>query len=293
VKLQQAVPGGQIANVNLEVNQDFQQRRGWTLATVDDPATTRVPAARGPHPAVAGQRNVVADAPQNHLRGHAIVDAIQQFFHEPRTRLCGKQVKRRPSLELALGIPKPPPTALALAEYFLAQGNHTRDSNHAIRLVAAQRFASCTPMGQRPPRDDEGVDFLISQPGLAQSVDSSGRQSLLHEFHQILVRPQTLDAEDLLNPFEDIRVFERRGVDRSRFCHRASLLGIIAHYSMASCLSPSKTLAIRSTEPRNVPEEVGDRRSSVVSTRDEIYQVLRMACEGSSIDRTPPCVYVA
>lgn len=55
MKLQQAVARRQIANVNLEVNQDFQQRRGWTLATVDDPATTRVPAARDPQPAIAGQ----------------------------------------------------------------------------------------------------------------------------------------------------------------------------------------------------------------------------------------------
>ncbi|HYU80348.1 MAG TPA: hypothetical protein VEK56_15265 [Vicinamibacterales bacterium] len=66
-------------------------------------------------------------------------------------------------MELALDIPKPPPSALALTEYFLAQRDHTRDSNHAIRLVAAQGFASCTPMGQRPTRNDEGVDFLISQ----------------------------------------------------------------------------------------------------------------------------------
>jgi hypothetical protein len=152
---------------------------------------------------------VVADTPQNHLRGHALVDAIQQFFDEPRACLCGQQVKWRPSFELALGIPKPPPAALALTEYFLAQGNHTRDSNHAIRLVATQRFASCTPMGQRPARNDKGVDFLISQPGLAQGVDSSGRQSLLHECHQIQVRAQTLDAEDLLNSFEDTRVPNR------------------------------------------------------------------------------------
>ncbi len=92
MKLEQAVTRGQIANVNLEMNQDLQQRRCRTLAAVNDSTTTRVPAARGPHSAIAGQRNVVADTPQDHLRGHALVDAIQQFLDEPRTGLCGKQV---------------------------------------------------------------------------------------------------------------------------------------------------------------------------------------------------------
>ena len=211
--------------------------------------TTRVPAARGPHPAIAGQRNVVADTPQDHLCGHALVDAIQQFFDEPRTRLRGKQVERRPPLELALGIPKPSPSAIVLAEYFLAQRNDPRDPDHTIRLVTAQGFAPCTPMAQRPPRDDEGVDFLVSQPGLAQSVDGAGRQPILDEFHQILVGTQPLDAEDPLHPLEDTRQFESRGVDRGRFRHHASLLGIIAQYLMASCQrsvkTPGKHLPVR------------------------------------------------
>lgn len=69
-------------------------------------------------------------------------------------------------------------------------------------------------MSQRPSRNDEEIDFLVSQPGLSQGVDRSGRQSPLDELHQILVRTQTLDAENLLNPFEKARVFESGGVDR-------------------------------------------------------------------------------
>jgi hypothetical protein len=165
-------------------------------------------------------------------------------------------------LELALGISKPPPTALALAEYFLAQGNYTRNSNHAIGLVAAQRFASCTPVGQRSPRDDEGVDFLISQPRLTQCVDSSGRQSLLDELHQILVGTQTRNAEDLLNPLEDIRVFESGGVDPGRLCHRVSLLGTVAHHSRASCLNGQKHKQfVGSSSRSNASTLVLDRRS--------------------------------
>ena len=119
-KLQQAVARRQIANVDLEMNQDLQQRRCRTLATVNNSTTACMPAARRSHPAIAGQRNVVADSPQDHLRGHAIVDAIEQFFDESCTRLCDQQVERCSSLELTLGVTKPPPSALVLTEHFLA-----------------------------------------------------------------------------------------------------------------------------------------------------------------------------
>jgi hypothetical protein len=131
-KLQQTVAHGQIANVDLEVNQDFQQRRSGTLATVDDSATARVPAARRSHRAIAGQRSVVADSPQDHLRSHALVDAIEQFFDEPRTRLSDQQIERCTFLELALGITKPAPGALGFAEYFFTQCQHARHPNDTI-----------------------------------------------------------------------------------------------------------------------------------------------------------------
>ncbi|MEX2661961.1 MAG: hypothetical protein WD227_08525, partial [Vicinamibacterales bacterium] len=183
---------------------------------------------------------MIADAPQDHLRGHALVDAIEPFFDEPCTRLCDKQVKGCAPLELALGIPQPSPGALALAEYLLAQCHDARDSNHTIGFVAAQRFAPGTPMGQGPPRDDERVDFLIGQAGSAQRIDRSGRQSRFDELHQVLVRTQALDAEDRLNPLEHIRELESRGINCGRFRHGASTDGIIAHNFMASCHGPSK-----------------------------------------------------
>ncbi len=93
MKLQQAIARRQFAHVNLKVNQDLQQRRGRTLAAVDDATAARVPAARGPHPPISRQRDVVGDAPQHHLRGHALVDAIQQFFDEPGPGLSGQQAQ--------------------------------------------------------------------------------------------------------------------------------------------------------------------------------------------------------
>ncbi len=47
-KLQHAVIYRQVANVNLQVDQSFQQCRRGTLAAVDDPSTTRVPATGCP-----------------------------------------------------------------------------------------------------------------------------------------------------------------------------------------------------------------------------------------------------
>src|SRR6266508_5585723 len=58
-------------------------------------------------------------------------------------------------------------------------------------------------------------------------MDSSGRQSFFDEPHQILVRAQTLNAEDLLDPLKDTRMFESWGVDRGRLCHRASSCGTL------------------------------------------------------------------
>ena len=66
-------------------------------------------------------------------------------------------------LELTLGISKPSPAALALAEYLFAQGDHARDSHDTIRLVARQRFASGAPVCERPSRYDERIDLTVGQ----------------------------------------------------------------------------------------------------------------------------------
>src|SRR5919198_1117363 len=161
MKFQQAVTGRQVSNIDLEVNEDFQQR-GWrTLAAVYDPVTARVPAARRSHPAVARERRVVADAPQDHLRGHAVVDAIQQLLDEPRSGFRAKHLQRCASLEPALAISNPSPTPPLIAEYFLAQRNHACDSDRTIGFVSAQCFASSASMSQRPPGNDQRVDLFI------------------------------------------------------------------------------------------------------------------------------------
>src|SRR6266540_2027886 len=99
-------------------------------------------------------------------------------------------------------------------------------------------------------------------------MDSSGRQSFFDEPHQILVRAQTLNAEDLLDPLKDTRMFESWGVDRGRLCHRASSCGtlpmILWHLAKnnQNSRNPSGTLAPISTVSPSLsrPKSFGLRR---------------------------------
>lgn len=95
-------------------------------------------------------------------------------------------------------------------------------------------------MGQGAARNDERVDFFISDPGFAQSINSSGWESLLDQLHEILIGTQTLHAKDGLNPFEHTEVFERRSVGHGCLCYTICLDGTIAHDLRASCPLVSK-----------------------------------------------------
>lgn len=173
------------------------------------------------------------------LRGHALVDAIQQFFDEPCAGFRGEQGQRRASLKLALRGSKPPPAVLAIAEYLLAQRDDARDPHDAIRLVPVQCFPSSSSMGQRPARDHEGIDFFVSQPAFSQGIDHPEGQALLDESDEILIRAKAPYAKDLLEALEDAGMVNLAGVEDG-FCHGPSLRGIVAHQCMASCPSVSK-----------------------------------------------------
>jgi hypothetical protein len=67
-------------------------------------------------------------------------------------------------------------------------------------------------MRKRSPRQDKGVDFVVGQPGMSQSINSAGGQTFLDEPHEILVCSETLYAEDRLDPFENTRRLKCGGV---------------------------------------------------------------------------------
>jgi hypothetical protein len=63
---------------------------------------------------------MIADAPKNHLRGHALVDSVQQLLDETRAGLSGHELKRTAALKLTFGVSKPPPRTFWLTKDVLA-----------------------------------------------------------------------------------------------------------------------------------------------------------------------------
>jgi hypothetical protein len=60
---------------------------------------------------------MIADSPEDHLRGHALVDSVQQLFDEAGASFGGHELERRAALELTLGRAEPMPGAARLAEH--------------------------------------------------------------------------------------------------------------------------------------------------------------------------------
>ena len=90
--LQQAVTDRQILDVDFEVDQDLEQRGGWTLGAIHDAPAARMPASRRSQRSITRQGEMVADPPEEHLRRHTLVDAVQQLLDEARACFGGGEL---------------------------------------------------------------------------------------------------------------------------------------------------------------------------------------------------------
>src|SRR5713101_6908290 len=121
---QQAVADGQVLNVDLEMDQDLEQRGGGTLSAIHDAPATSVPASRRTQRSLTREGEMVADPPEEHLRRHALVDSVQQLLDEAGACFSGRQLQRGATVELPLGGTQPAPRAFALSEnLFTKRGN--------------------------------------------------------------------------------------------------------------------------------------------------------------------------
>jgi TolB-like protein len=115
--LQQPILGGEVSDLDLEVDQDLEQRCGGILGTVHNAPAPRVPASGRPQGTFSGEGEVIADPPENHLRGHALIDSVQELFNKVGTSLSGHELEGAARLELAFWRPEPAPGAFGVSEH--------------------------------------------------------------------------------------------------------------------------------------------------------------------------------
>jgi hypothetical protein len=163
VDLQQAVTDRQILDVHLEVDQDLEQRDGWTLGALDDTPAAKVPASRRPQRSVTRKGEMVADPPEEHLRRHALVNAVQQLLDEARACFCGGELQGAATLELALGRTEPMPGASAVSEDLFPERGDTSEAYGSVRFRPAQGLVPRATMRQRASGDDQRADLVAGQ----------------------------------------------------------------------------------------------------------------------------------
>ena len=107
--LQQPVASWKVANLDLEMNQRLKKGSSRSLGAIDNPPAAGVPSARRPQRTVSRQGQMVADSPEDHLRGHALIDSVQQLFDEAGACFSGYELERAPVMKLPFGGTKPTP----------------------------------------------------------------------------------------------------------------------------------------------------------------------------------------
>jgi hypothetical protein len=232
VHLQQTVSCRKIANLYLEVHQDLEQRRRRTLSEVDNALASRVPTPGSTQPTFTRKRCVVANAPQEHLRCHALIHAVQQFFDEASAGVRAEQLKRAPAPKLSLGRSEPPPSAFGVSEYLLGKRGCAREADCAVRLALAQSLLTRTAVRQRPSWHHKGIHLIVRDAWPTEPVDNVSGQPRFDDLDEILIGLEPLSFQNFLHALQHARL-QIWCVGNASFSHRPP--GQTAHNSMASC----------------------------------------------------------
>lgn len=107
--LQQPVTSWKVADLNLKVDQRLKKGGSRSLGAIDNPPAAGVPSARRPQGTVSREGQMVADSPEDHLRGHALVDSVQQLFDETGACFSGYKLERAAVMKLSFGCSEPTP----------------------------------------------------------------------------------------------------------------------------------------------------------------------------------------
>jgi hypothetical protein len=172
------------------MNQNLEERGRSMLRTVHDTAPTCVPATGGPESTVAGQRDLVADPPEEHLCGHALVNPVQEFLDEASASFSRQHLEWTTPAELPLTGSGPLPRPFLFAEHVLREGGDTGDADDPVGFLSAERLAASASMGQRPARHHEGVQFVVVQATTPLTFEGLRRQPLFDQPDQFLVRSE-------------------------------------------------------------------------------------------------------
>jgi hypothetical protein len=176
---QQPVPNRQVLETDLEMDQDFEQRGGRTLGAIHNAPAARVPAPRRPQRVITREGEMVADPPKKHLRGHALVDAVQQLLDKAGAGFGDQKLQRTATIKLPLLRTEPVPPAFAVSEDLFSKRGNTGKPYGSIRFVPAQSLMAGATMRQRAPGYDERVDLVVGQTRLAEPIDHCGGEAIL------------------------------------------------------------------------------------------------------------------
>ena len=139
------VTGRKVANLDLEVHEDLEQRSGGILRAIDNTSAARVPASRRAQSTITCERQMVADSPEDHLRSHALVDSVQQFLDKAGSGFGRRHVERAPTVKLPLGRAQPPPAAFGISENLFGKRGNTSEAYRAVFLFISMEKLSSAP----------------------------------------------------------------------------------------------------------------------------------------------------
>ena len=106
---------------------------------------------------------MIADAPEDHLRGHALVDAVQQLLDEAGAGFGDHELQRTATSKLPLPGTEPVPPAIAVPEDLFRKRGNAGETYGSIRFVPAQGLLPRAAMRQRTPGHDERIALLVGQ----------------------------------------------------------------------------------------------------------------------------------
>ena len=107
--LQQPISSWEVADFNLEMDQRLKKSGSRSLGAIDNPPAAGVPSARSPQRTNSREGQMVADSPEDHLCGHALVYSVQQIFDEAGACFSRDELERAAVMKLSFGGSEPAP----------------------------------------------------------------------------------------------------------------------------------------------------------------------------------------